>query len=72
MRDSKATQIWETLDSAWQDHEPMPTVRELVSTLGFSSTSVASYHLAVLERAQIIRRDPGRARSIRLLKPYPR
>lgn len=36
---TKAMQIWEALDAAWTAHDPMPTVRELVSGLGFSSTS---------------------------------
>lgn len=65
-----ATDIWQQLDKAWEEHAPMPTVRELMRACGLSSTSVATYNLSLLEKAGIIVRDSGKARSIRLLKRF--
>ena len=62
--------IWQLLDEAWEAHDPAPTVRELVTACGLSSTSVALYAIKKLEREQIIQRDPGKARSIRLLRRF--
>lgn len=62
--------IWQILDRAYDAHAPMPTVRELCAELGLSSTSVALYNLAKLERAGIIERPAGKARSIRLLRRW--
>lgn len=67
---SKALDIWRVLDEAWEAHEPVPTIRELVAQLGLSSTSVATFHLEKLARAGIIEWQPGKARTIRLLKRY--
>lgn len=67
---NKALAIWKELDTAYASHAPMPTVRELCQACGLSSTSVALYHLAALERASVIERPAGKARSIRLLKRF--
>ena len=47
-----------------------PTVREIQEGAGLSSTSVADYHLNRLQALGYIKRDRGKARSIRLLKGH--
>ena len=44
-----------------------PTIRDIVSGCGISSTSVAAYNLGILERAGYIRRHPEISRGIELL-----
>lgn len=44
-----------------------PTVRDIQSGCGISSTSVVDYHLKVLEREGHIRRDPEVSRGIEML-----
>ena len=45
-----------------------PSVRDVVKGCGISSSSVAQYHLNVLERAGFIRRDREVSRSIALVR----
>jgi repressor LexA len=45
-----------------------PTIREIGDDVGISSTSVVKYNLDVLERKQLIKRDPDISRGIRLLE----
>lgn len=45
-----------------------PTVREIKSGTGISSSSVVEYHLGKLEGIGFIERRPRQARGIRLLK----
>ena len=44
-----------------------PTIRDIVSGCGISSTSVVDYHLKALEKAGYIRRHPEVSRGIELL-----
>ncbi|MEK7353801.1 MAG: transcriptional repressor LexA [Chloroflexota bacterium] len=44
-----------------------PTVRDIVSGCGISSTSVVDYNLDILERQGYIRRHPGISRGIELI-----
>src|SRR3990172_1869523 len=44
-----------------------PTVRDIVSGCGISSTSVVDYNLDILEREGYIRRHPGISRGIELV-----
>lgn len=48
-----------------------PTVRDIQSGCGISSTSVVDYHLKVLEKEGHIRRDPEVSRGIELLGRAP-
>ncbi len=48
-----------------------PTVRDIVSGCGISSTSVVDYNLAILEREGYIRRHPGISRGIELVDQFP-
>ncbi len=45
---------------------PPPSIREISSHFGFSSTKAARDHLAALEKKGYIERESGKARSIRL------
>lgn len=51
-----------------ESHGWPPTIRELVETLGLSSTSGVRKHLMNLESLGYIDRHPGTARGIRILK----
>jgi len=48
-----------------------PTIRDIVSGCGISSTSVVDYNLNILERAGYIRRHPEGSRGIELLGRSP-
>jgi len=41
---------------------------EWVDACGFSSTAVVQYHLKKLQAARLIKRHPGRARSVELIR----
>ncbi len=51
----------------WADTGYPPTVRDIVSGCGISSTSVVDYNLDILEREGHIRRHSGVSRGIELL-----
>ncbi len=55
----------------WQERSYPPTVRDIVSGCGISSTSVVDYNLNILEREGYIRRHPGISRSIGLIAHFP-
>ena len=44
-----------------------PTVREICAHFGFKSPNGAVCHLVALERKGLIRRHPGKARSVEVL-----
>ncbi|MBS7458854.1 transcriptional repressor LexA [Coralloluteibacterium stylophorae] len=46
-----------------------PSQAEIAAALGFRGVRAAQYHLEALERAGLIRRVPGQARGIRLVRP---
>jgi len=50
-----------------QQHGYPPTIREIGSALGISSTSVVNYNLNILEREGHIRRDREVSRGLRLV-----
>jgi SOS-response transcriptional repressor LexA len=47
-------------------HGYSPSVRDVVTGLRLSSTSVAKYRLKLLEQRGVIRSEPGHSRTIRL------
>ena len=55
----------------WEECSYPPTVRDIVSGCGISSTSVVDYNLAILEREGYIRRHSGISRGIELLTLSP-
>lgn len=50
----------------WAERGYPPTVREIQVGCGLSSTSVAAYHLRVLERQGQLRREPETSRGLQL------
>jgi repressor LexA len=59
-------EIWEFLVSYVDDHGYPPTVREIGERVGLASPSTVHAHLANLERAGLIKRDPTKPRALEL------
>jgi repressor LexA len=66
-RSSKPQQIIDFIHRFWVEKGYPPTVRDIVSGCGISSTSVVDYNLDKLEREGYIRRHSGISRGIELL-----
>jgi repressor LexA len=60
-------QIWEFLVAYVERHGYPPTVREIGEEVGLASPSTVHAHLANLERAGLLRRDPTKPRALELL-----
>ena len=65
---SKQQQILDFIRNFLADRGYPPTVRDIVSGCGISSTSVAAYNLEILKKEGYIRRHPEVSRGIELLK----
>ena len=65
---SKQKSIIEFVRRFTREKKYPPTVRDIVSACGISSTSVAAYNLDILEREGFIRRHPGISRGIELVR----
>jgi repressor LexA len=59
-------EIWEFLVTYVDEHGYPPTVREIGEQVGLASPSTVHAHLANLERAGLIRRDPTKPRALEL------
>jgi repressor LexA len=59
-------EIWEFLVEYVDGHGYPPTVREIGQRVGLASPSTVHAHLANLERAGLIRRDPTKPRALEL------
>ena len=68
---SKQQRIIGFIRRFWSDIGYPPTVRDIVSGCGISSTSVVDYNLDILEREGYIRRHPGVSRGIKLVTQFP-
>jgi len=64
---AKQKRILEFIHSFVEDKTYPPTIRDIVSGCGISSTSVADYNLEILEREGYIRRHHEVSRGIELL-----
>ncbi len=64
---SKQQQVIDFIRRFWVELGYPPTVRDIVSGCGISSTSVVDYNLDILEREGYIRRHSGVSRGIELL-----
>ena len=70
---SKQQRIIDFTRSFIADRGYPPTIRDIVSGCGISSTSVVAYHLDILKNAGYIRRYPEVSRGIELLdRPHAR
>jgi len=68
---SKQQRIIDFIRSFLVDRSYPPTIRDIVSGCGISSTSVVDYNLDILEKAGYIRRHPEVSRGIELLDRSP-
>jgi repressor LexA len=68
---SRQRHIIDFVNRFWLDRSYPPTVRDIVSGCGISSTSVVDYNLVILEREGYIRRHPGISRGIELVDQFP-
>jgi repressor LexA len=59
-------EIWEFLTEYVDAHGYPPTVREIGEKVGLASPSTVHAHLANLERAGLIKRDPTKPRAVEL------
>ena len=59
-------EIWDFLVRYGDEHGYPPTVREIGEAVGLASPSTVHAHLANLERAGLLRRDPTKPRALEL------
>jgi repressor LexA len=64
-------EIWEFLVEYVGRHGYPPTVREIGESVGLASPSTVHAHLANLERAGYLKRDPTKPRALELLRNRP-
>jgi repressor LexA len=64
-------EIWQFLVEYVDEHGYPPTVREIGDAVGLASPSTVHAHLANLERAGLLRRDPTKPRAIELVGRRP-
>jgi repressor LexA len=67
MLTDRQQQIWNYLVEYVDRHGYPPTVREIGERVGLASPSTVHAHLANLERAGLLRRDPTKPRALELL-----
>ena len=60
-------QIWDFVVDYVDGHGYPPTVREIGEAVGLASPSTVHAHLANLERAGLLRRDPTKPRALELI-----
>jgi repressor LexA len=67
MLTARQQEIWQFLVEYVDDHGYPPTVREIGDAVGLASPSTVHAHLANLDRAGLIKRDPTKPRAIELV-----
>jgi repressor LexA len=67
MLTARQRQIWDFLVEYVDAHGYPPTVREIGEAVGLASPSTVHAHLANLERAGLLRRDPTKPRALELI-----
>src|SRR5438045_8066149 len=67
MLTQRQREIWEFIVGYVDGHGYPPTVREIGERVGLASPSTVHAHLANLERAGLLRRDPTKPRALELL-----
>jgi repressor LexA len=67
MLTERQQEIWQYLGEYVDGHGYPPTVREIGDAVGLASPSTVHAHLANLERAGLLRRDPTKPRAIELV-----
>jgi repressor LexA len=64
---ARQQEIWQFLVDYVERHGYPPTVREIGEAVGLASPSTVHAHLANLERAGLLRRDPTKPRALDLI-----
>ena len=67
MLTGRQQEIWDYLVDYVDQHGYPPTVREIGEAVGLASPSTVHAHLANLERAGLLRRDPTKPRALELV-----
>jgi len=67
MLTTRQQEIWQFLAAYVDEHGYPPTVREIGDAVGLASPSTVHAHLANLERAGLLRRDPTKPRALELV-----
>ena len=67
MLTARQQEIWNYLVEYVDRHGYPPTVREIGEHVGLASPSTVHAHLANLERAGLLRRDPTKPRALELI-----
>jgi len=67
MLTARQQEIWQFLVGYVDRHGYPPTVREIGEAVGLASPSTVHAHLANLERAGLLRRDPTKPRALELV-----
>src|SRR6266550_3333565 len=67
MLTERQQQIWNFLVEYVDGHGYPPTVREIGERVGLASPSTVHAHLANLERAGLLKRDPTKPRALELI-----
>ncbi len=67
MLTARQQEIWQFLVGYVDSHGYPPTVREIGEAVGLASPSTVHAHLANLERAGLLRRDPTKPRALDLI-----
>jgi len=67
MLTARQQEIWNFLVEYVDRHGYPPTVREIGERVGLASPSTVHAHLANLERAGLLKRDPSKPRALELL-----
>ena len=67
MLTQRQREIWEFIVEYVDGHGYPPTVREIGEAVGLASPSTVHAHLANLERAGLLRRDPTKPRALELV-----
>jgi repressor LexA len=67
MLTGRQQEIWDFLVDYVDQHGYPPTVREIGEAVGLASPSTVHAHLANLERAGLLRRDPTKPRALELV-----
>ena len=67
MLTSRQQEIWQFLVEYTDGHGYPPTVREIGQAVGLASPSTVHAHLANLERAGLLKRDPSKPRALDLI-----
>jgi len=71
MLTGRQQEIWNFLVAYVGRHGYPPTVREIGESVGLASPSTVHAHLANLERAGYLKRDPTKPRALELLREKP-